>query len=345
MLEEKLDDFTPTLIYKKLYSLSKILRNAGANINLMFRQRNQKIGIARDETLINEHLAKQILYEKMEILTMINKFSDTIPEDKDIIAQKIIQVRDLQKKLKECVNPKETIIFDGYAEVKNFNCLMEEKLLFSMYAEEPNVEMKFSFINKINEIYFKRKTKEMDKKKEFAEDNFEIAEITQSIATYADLNIELDKKEIDELVLRYLTLFHLNKEMKKRVVNSWIFRYQALKYEKYIQVSIDWIFLRNRQNTLLYEDPILKNSLKFDYEQILDFNFKYVLGNFSKSKWFDPNNEEGGRGQFKNKKKLVRFYNSIMYYVILFTRSKTNYHLSTSITMQFLKVLFLIIIF
>ena len=113
MLEEKLDDFTPTLIYKKLYSLSKILRNAGANINLMFRQRNQKIGIARDETLINEHLAKQILYEKMEILTMINKFSDKIPEDKDIIAQKIIQVRDLQKKLKECVNPKETIIFDG----------------------------------------------------------------------------------------------------------------------------------------------------------------------------------------------------------------------------------------
>ena len=139
-----------------------------------------------------------------------------------------------------------------------------------MYAEEPKIKMKFSFINKMNEIYFKRKTREMDRKKEFAEENFEIAEITQSIATYADLNIELDKKEIDELVLRYLTLFHLNKEMKKRVVNSWIFRYQALKYEKYIQVSIDWIFLRNRQNTLLYEDPILKNSLKFDFEQILD---------------------------------------------------------------------------
>ena len=179
------------------------------------------------------------------------------------------------------------------------------------------------------------------KNQEAEEENFEIAEIKQSIESYKDFNIDMEKKEIDDLILNYLSLHHLENDIrkKKRILHSWIFRYKPLKFEKYIQVLSDSILEKNRQYTLLYEDPILKNSLKFDYEQILDFNFKYVWCNFSKNRWFQSKNEEKGKGQFqnKNKKKIVRFYINTIFYVTLFVNSKTNYQ-HTNEALKYLKV-------
>lgn len=335
--ETKISEFTPNLIYKKLYTLSKILTKAGANINLIYKQRNQNIGFAPEEGLIAEEIRHEILQEKLVILTCINEKKP----DLENLTEKLEKLRNLQKKLKECRSSKESIIFNGFVEVNNFMCLIEEKLLFSMYAEQPNLNMKFPFINKINEIYFTKKTKDNIeiKNQEAGEENVEIAEIKQSIESYADFNIDMEKKEIDELILSYLSLSHFyeDKINRKRIVHSWIFRYKPLKFEKYIQVLLDWVLAKRRKETLLYEDPILNNSLKFDYEQILDFNFKYVSSYFSKNRWFQPKNEGKGKGQFKNKKKIVRFYNNIIFYVTRFVNSKTNYQLTTE-ALRYLQV-------
>ena len=123
-------EFTPTLIYKKLYNLSKILTKVGANINFIYKQRNQKINCAPEEILIDEEMRHEILQEKLMILTFINEKHPNIEN----LNEKLQKLRNLQKKLKECPTPEESIIFNGFAEVKNFMCLIEEKLLFSMYA-------------------------------------------------------------------------------------------------------------------------------------------------------------------------------------------------------------------
>ena len=110
-----------------------------------------------------------------------------------------------------------------------------------------------------------------------------------------------------------------------------------LIFEKYIQVLSDSILEKNRLYTLLYEDPILKNSLKFDYEQILDFNFKYVCCNFSKNQWLKKDKKGNEQFQNKNKKKIVRFYINTIFYVTLFVNSKTNYQ-HTNEALKYLKV-------
>ena len=301
-------NFTQTLIYKKLFCLSKILKIAGENINYLYTQREKKISLVTKPKI--DLKLNEILEEKLMILQLINK-SFNRPQNFDPL-----ELVEKLKSLRDSNASKNSILFNPYLKIMNYKCKIEEKLLFSMYAENVlnKVTMKFPFINNINEIYFFKKSKENIYEKA------QIVEIADMIKYNSDFNIDMERNDIEEYILSYLSLNNLDDDTRQKVLAAWIFRYKTLKFEKYIQLIINDVLKRkNIPKLMLYEDPILKNFLKFDYSQILDFNFRYVMSKFSKSNWLKESQNEN---QFKNKRKIIKFYNTLMCHLFLLLNQK-----------------------
>lgn len=181
------------LVYKKLYALSEILSTFGETVNFLYAQRKSQMGIIEEFIYQDfEDLKKEIRSKKLKIIINQNSTKNLV--------EILRALRDLQIKLAHQNKSKEKILFNHFLKIQNYKCNIEEKLLFSLYADKnQNLNMKFPFINKINLILNKPDSK-----------NVEPEEIRNYINYNKDFDINLEK--YDEEILSYLSLKDLDGE-------------------------------------------------------------------------------------------------------------------------------------
>ena len=313
-LEKKLNIYSinEVLAFKKLYSISKKLESIGNKINNILNYRKSKLKQPEEE--IEDIPNKLVLeVERKNIITdILNNYKHPDYPLKD----KLQTLKKNKKKTFELDLTPNKILFNRYLKVLTYKCKIEESLIFSMFARDSNqkIKFKFPFINKILEMYMMRRKKYEEKKNEINHENNK--ELDVDIAKFI-------RKDIENKVLQHLAISETNLDdhLADVVINAWRFRYKNANNEKYFQIQLN--SLVDKDKALSYD--IYEKIDKFDFIQVLDFNFKYILPYFSIAHWCNP--IKPIENQTKNKSKMIFYFNNLMktIYFILKTKYQQGY--------------------
>lgn len=314
---------------KKIYSASKYLKILAENINDIYNERKEKFCCNTKKIIQDENQIKTNLNEKESELRNLYELCEDkcieIDEKKKNLIFFLQNLRKIQKKEFLFVFRKE-ILFNSYLKILNFECKAREKMLFTLFSakKHPSFEIKISFLNELNKIYFMKK---------FKPENVELKEINQIYQ--GEINIEKSED--------YIPITNDIDETRSLMLkNAWKFRYHKCFFLKHLQFEINKII---SQKSLLFIEPILNSTLmltdKFDYAQTLDYNFQYVMPLFSEQNWQSIKNIQ--QNQYKNKYKIVKYFSSLMYILLCFLKNQAEKNENTGV--HFLQVIIIFLFF
>lgn len=269
---------------KKIWNISRKLRVMAENINYMYIQRNEKFCLNKKKQ--KESNVKQILHQLFDLLSKINEKNINEIQNQIYTHLRILKTSQKQQNLNEClINNKEKILFEGYLKISNFECKIQERLLFNFFGIYDRIPIKISFMNKINKIFFSK-------------------DLIQSTNETNPLKESLFLKD-------YIYIENRDSKKKNHLNRAWNFRYQDLILEKNLQLLINTNYSNED-----YDESVLHSFLcrtdRYDFGQILEFNFKNVLHLFSKGRWKFHLEKNNYMDNLKNKEKIIPYFNNLM---------------------------------